>query len=109
LTLHLFQIADGAEIPLRVAPSEGSGTTHIVCRRNGPKITLTSDGHAKNVRLMLRSVQSASEITNGRIIRDLPEGVLLAWPDTKEPISFTISMAETLPTERPAANAPVLK
>jgi hypothetical protein len=58
---------------------------------------------------MLRSVQAASEISNGRIIHDLPEGVLLSWPDTAEPISFAISMAETLPAERPAATTPVLK
>ncbi len=110
LTLHLFQITDGSEVSLRVATSEGTGTTRFTCKRSGQKIILTSDGHAKNVLLMLRSVQAASDLTNGKIVRDLPEGVLLAWIDTAEPITFTISMAETLPiADRPAATAPVLK
>ncbi len=109
LTLHLFQLADGAEVSLRVAASDGGGTARFVCRRDAQKITLSGDGQAKNVRLMVRGVQAASEIGNGRILRDLPEGLLLAWLDTAEPISFAIRMAETPAVEGPAATTPVRK
>jgi len=109
LTLHLFQLADGAEVSLRLAASEGGGTTRFVFRRDAQKFTLSSDGQAKNVRLMMRGVQAASEIGNGRLIGDLPEGSLLAWADTAEPISFAIRMAETPPVEGPAATNPVRK
>ncbi len=109
LTLHLFQITEGAETTLRLATSEGTATTRITCKRTGQKITLASDGHAKNVRLVLRSVQAATDITNGKLIRDLPEGVLLSWPNTAEAITFTISMAETLPAERASATTSVMK
>jgi alpha-D-xyloside xylohydrolase len=109
LTLHLFQITDGADISLRIPTSEGSATTKITCKRTGQKITLTSDGHAKNVRLVLRSVQAATDLTNGKVLRELPEGILLSWPDTANPITFTISMAETVPPERATTTTPVLK
>jgi alpha-D-xyloside xylohydrolase len=109
LVLHLFQITDGAEVLLRLVASDGGGITQFECRRSGQKISLSSDGRAKNVRLLVRSAQAASDIQSGRLISHLPDGLLLEWTDTGEPISFVVSSAETMPMERGAATAPVLK
>lgn len=109
LILHLFQISDGAEISLRLAASDGGAMTRLVCKRHGQKIALSSDGRAKNVRLLIHSAQAASEISNGRLLNHLPDGLLLEWTDTAEPASFVVSSAETLPIERPALTTPVLK
>ena len=109
LTLHVFQMTEGAEISLRVAASDRGGATRIVCRRKGQKITLSGDGRAKNVRVLLRSVQAASEISNGRAIGDPPEGLLMEWTDTAEPVSFIVGAAEIQPMERAATTTPVLK
>jgi alpha-D-xyloside xylohydrolase len=52
LSLRLFEIADGADMNLRLADSVGDGVSQINCRRQGSKITLTSDGRAKKMRVV---------------------------------------------------------
>ena len=68
LTLNLFQIADGADIQVRLA-SKDDGIATFRCRRSGSKITIESDGKARNVRVMLRSTRAASAVVNGKVAR----------------------------------------
>lgn len=100
LTLHLFQIADGAEIPLRLITSDARATANFHCRRAAQQITLTSDAQARNVRILLRSIPSASQITNGKMLAYLPEGLLLQWTNPADPLTFTISASESMPAPR---------
>jgi alpha-D-xyloside xylohydrolase len=103
LTLQLFQIADGAEISLRLVASDGESTAKIHCRRSGQQITLSGDGRARNVRVLLRSIPSASQIGNGKMMGYLPEGLLMQWTDVGDAMTFTISTAESMPAGRDAA------
>ena len=109
LTLQLFQISDGAEIPLRLIPSDNTAAAQILCRKLGQQITLTGDGRARNLRIQLRSIPSVSQITNGKLIGDRPEGPLLEWTDPTAPVVFTISAAESLPSERSSTSTRILK
>ena len=103
LTLHLFQIADGAELSLRLVASDAESTAKIQCRRSGQQITLSGDGRARNVRVLLRSIPSASQIGNGKMLGYLPEGLLMQWTDPGEAMTFTISTAESVPVGRDGA------
>jgi len=53
LTLNLFQIADGADLSLRVYPSDSEGAAEFRCTRRGKSITLERDGRATNVKVAL--------------------------------------------------------
>jgi alpha-D-xyloside xylohydrolase len=103
LTLNLFQINDGADILLRVPATPTSSPLAVSratdaadgavfnCTRAGEKITLTSDGGARNVQLLLRSTRAIGRINNGKLLRELPEGLLLEWSDSAKPITVTLN------------------
>jgi alpha-D-xyloside xylohydrolase len=57
LTLNLFQIADGAQLQIRVYPSDGEGAIEFRCARRGKSITLESDGRATNVKVALNGAK----------------------------------------------------
>jgi len=79
LTLHLFQIAPGADIPVRVVPSDGKSAT-FRCRRSGNKITLEGDGVARQVRVLLRAGRGKA-LANAKLLDDSAEGALFQWVD----------------------------
>ncbi|HYO09652.1 MAG TPA: alpha-xylosidase [Tepidisphaeraceae bacterium] len=91
LTLNLFEIADGADLAVRVPASDGAGAATFRCRRAGDKITLTGNGRATDVRLLLRSVRSAGKITNGRLLREVAEGLVVEWSEGAKPITVTLT------------------
>ena len=55
------------------------------------KLTVSSDGHAKRVQLLMRSCRDVQKVSNGRVIRETPEGLLLDWPDSLKPILLTLN------------------
>jgi hypothetical protein len=61
------------------------------CRRAGDKLTVTSDGRAKSVRLVLRSTRAVEKVTGGKVLRETPEGTPVEWPDTSKPITLTLN------------------
>jgi alpha-D-xyloside xylohydrolase len=104
LTLNLFHITDAADILLRVpatplavsrgsdaVPVEDGATAVFNCKRAGEKVTLTSDGGARDVRLLLRSIRAVDRVANGKLVRELPEGLLIEWADPAKPITVTVN------------------
>ena len=92
LTLNLFHIADGADIVVRVPTSDNAHAAVFNCKRAGEKLTLTSDGGATNVRLLLRSGGgSVARVANGKVAREVPEGLLIEWADPSKPITLTLT------------------
>jgi alpha-D-xyloside xylohydrolase len=90
LVLNLFQIADGADIAIRVAASEGAEKANFRCERRGSRITISGDGRAKDLRLVLRSWRSADRVSNGRALRETAEGMVIQWDDVHKPIGFSV-------------------
>jgi alpha-D-xyloside xylohydrolase len=88
LTLNLFQIADGADISIRLVAGD-DGPTTFRCRRVGKKVTVESDGRAKRVRLLLRSTRAASNFINAKA-HEVREGLLIDWLDIAKSAAFTI-------------------
>jgi len=86
LTLHLFQIAPGADLPVRVVASDGQ-TVAFRCRRAGNKIILEGDGTAQRVRVLLRSAP-AQALANATPLGATPEGALFQWVDPGTPLSL---------------------
>jgi alpha-D-xyloside xylohydrolase len=92
LTLNLFHIADGADLLVSVPSSEREdGCAMFNCKRVADKITLSSDGHARHVQVCLRCRRGVAKITNGKILRELPEGLLMEWTDTARPFVLTVT------------------
>jgi alpha-D-xyloside xylohydrolase len=73
LTLNLFQIADGAQLSVRVYPSDGEGApADFRCSRRGKSITLEGDGRAKSVKLSLNGAKP------------------IDWPDTARRLTIEV-------------------
>lgn len=89
LTLNLFEIADGADLSTRVASSDGAAAT-FRCRRDGANLRLESDGHARSVKVSLRSIRAARALSNGRLLRETSEGLSVEWIDTNKPLSMSV-------------------
>ena len=60
-------------------------------KRAGEKLTLTSDGGARAVRVLLRSARDAGRVTNGKVARELAEGLLVEWSDPSKPLTLTLN------------------
>jgi alpha-D-xyloside xylohydrolase len=87
LTLHLFRIADNAEIALTVHRSDGVGATSFICHRSGDSYVLSCDGRAKRVRALFRDWSGPEGlIVNGKILDQSAQGVLVQWLDTSKPL-----------------------
>jgi alpha-D-xyloside xylohydrolase len=104
LSLNLFHITDGADILLRVPATpfavsrtenrdraEEGGAAVFQCKRTGEKITLTSDGSARDVKLLFRSTRAVDRLVNGKLVRELPEGLLIEWVDPGKPITMILN------------------
>ncbi|HUB27613.1 MAG TPA: alpha-xylosidase, partial [Tepidisphaeraceae bacterium] len=65
LVLNLYHITDGCDQKIAIPPSQGDGAATFRCRRQGTKITLESDGRAKQIRVLLRSMKHIGQISNG--------------------------------------------
>ncbi|HWB54741.1 MAG TPA: alpha-xylosidase [Tepidisphaeraceae bacterium] len=86
LSLHLFQIADGADLSVRLADSGSEGITQIHCQRNGGTFMLSSDGRIKNMRVIANNVGHLSRITNGKLISESS----IEWIDSRKPLTFNV-------------------
>ena len=91
LTLNLFHIADDADIFVRVPASAGGDAAVFNCKRAGEKLTLSGDGGARDVRVLLRSARAVGRVTNGKAVRELPEGLLVEWGDPSKPLTLTLN------------------
>jgi hypothetical protein len=89
LVLKLFQIQDGADIRLRIVA--GDGAAHFRCRREGDKITLESDGHARHPSVFLASSKTTGKISNGKTLSQQPDGLLIEWTDPAKAISIVVA------------------
>jgi alpha-D-xyloside xylohydrolase len=90
LTLQLFQIADGADISISVPAGDDPHSVTFRCQRNGGKFMLSSDGRAKNVRVMLASRRPAGDITNGKLRGSAGDAPVIGWNDTAKPLGFSL-------------------
>lgn len=91
LTLHLFSIAEGSDLSLRVAASDGHSSANFRCRREGGLVTIEGDSRATQIRVYLSSKQPF-EITNGRLIAYPHNGILVSWSNVNKPLE--LKMAE---------------
>jgi len=91
LTLNLFEIANGADLSLRMAATGGDGVMRVAIRRAGSKFSIEQDGKAKNVRVLFRSHRAAGAISNGKLAREVAEGLLVDWLDPAKPLTVTVS------------------
>jgi alpha-D-xyloside xylohydrolase len=89
LTLQLFQIAENADVTIAVPPSDGP-PVQFRCRRTGTKITLSSDGRAKDISVLLPSHRFTSEIANGKLRSGPGETAAIAWIDTSRPLGISL-------------------
>ena len=85
LVLHLVQIAEAANLDAAVHGSEGA-VARFNCRRVGERITVEGDGKARRVQLMVRSRRNVVEVANGTVMGQTPQGLLVDWTDTAQPI-----------------------
>jgi alpha-D-xyloside xylohydrolase len=90
LTLQLFQIADGADVSISVAASDGPHPVVFRCQRTGGKFVLSCDGRAKDVKVQLPSRRFVGEISNGKPCGSAPEAPLVSWTDTAKPLTFSL-------------------
>ena len=86
LTLHLFQIAEGADITARATSSDGTHTATFRSRRTANRITIESDGRATSVRILLRNIPSATAAANAKVLSPTPEGAAFQWSNPASPI-----------------------
>jgi alpha-D-xyloside xylohydrolase len=91
LTLNLFHIADGADLLVSIPSSDRDGAAMFNCKRSADKITLSGDGYARNVQVVLRCRREVQKIANGKMLRETPEGLLMEWADTSKPFVLTVN------------------
>jgi alpha-D-xyloside xylohydrolase len=97
LTLHLYQIADGADVSISVPDSDSSQeagdglrASSFRCQRAGGKFTLSSDGRCKDVRILLSGRRGVGDIGNGKLRSGAAETPLIGWSDTSRPLTFSV-------------------
>jgi alpha-D-xyloside xylohydrolase len=90
LTLQLFQIADGADVSISVPAMDNSKPVVFRCQHTGGKFTLTSDGRAKDVKVLLPSHRSVGDISNGTSRASAGKPALVNWTDTAKPLAFSL-------------------
>ena len=76
VTLQAFEIADGAELPVRVPDLNGLPALQGALRRVGNRITVKLEGEPKAWRLQLRGIPQVSAVQGGAAAED-PLGVIL--------------------------------
>jgi alpha-D-xyloside xylohydrolase len=90
LTLQLHQIADGADVSVSVAATDNPHRVIFRCQRTGGKFVLTSDGRAKDVKVLLPSHRSIGDLGNGKLRGPAGEVPLVSWTDTAKPLAFSL-------------------
>ena len=95
LTLNVFATTDGADFLTRAAASEGGGVAAFRFRRTGARLSIEQisesvSNRATRMSVRLRANRSAGKITNGRLSRELPEGLLVEWADASSPICIML-------------------
>jgi len=71
LALHLFNIADGADLAVEIPAGDGESVAQFRVRRKGNAINIESDGRAKKVRAVVGSRE-------------------IAWGDSKKVLSVSV-------------------
>ena len=87
ITLHAFELMDGGSASTRVVAENGV-TTRYTVRRTADRFVVSCDGPHRNVRFVLRSRWGSPQIANGRLLAELPEGLLVAWDDASKPLTI---------------------
>ena len=90
LTLQLFQIADGADVSISVPANDNPHPVVFRCQRAGGKFALSTDGRAKDVKVLLPSRRSIGDISNGKLRSPAGEAPLVSWTDTAKPLAFSL-------------------
>ncbi|HEY7089230.1 MAG TPA: hypothetical protein VH518_14130, partial [Tepidisphaeraceae bacterium] len=52
------------------------------------RIVLSGDGRAKVIKVLLRAANQIGGITNGKLLKETPEGLLVEWTDTGNSITL---------------------
>ena len=86
LMLQLFEIDDGADLSLRVAPCDGGTPVFFKCNRNGSVMTITSDTSEMNILVRVSDDRPVSKIDNGT----LADGNAVRWLNTQNPLVLTM-------------------
>jgi alpha-D-xyloside xylohydrolase len=91
LVLNLIQIEDGAKLKTDVISSDRHTHATFSCRRNGSQYILDGNGAAKCLKVLVRGHKGGAEkVSNGMVLAQTADGLLLRWIDTAAPISFTL-------------------
>ena len=90
LTLQLFQIADGADVSVSVSANDNPHPVVFRSQRTGGKFVFTSDGRAKDVKVLLPARRSVGDISNGKPRGSAGEAPLVSWTDTAKPLAFSL-------------------
>ncbi len=99
LTLDVFEVDAPATLDARVAASDGKSAVFKVQRRAG-EVVFTSDGHAKNITVILRHCRSVADVINGQEQRELAEGLGIQWSNTAQPLIVRFSQSSDHPSRR---------
>ena len=99
LTLDVFEVDAPATLDARVAASDGKTAVFKVQRRAG-EVVFTSDGHAKNITVILRHCRSVADVINGQEQREIAEGLGIQWSNTAQPLIVRFSQPSDHPSRR---------
>ncbi|HMN59118.1 MAG TPA: alpha-xylosidase [Anaerolinea sp.] len=66
VTLHLFELADGAEAAALVPDVHGQPALRVTAQRAGAVITVQAEGSAKGWKLLLRGVEKIQSVQGGQ-------------------------------------------
>jgi alpha-D-xyloside xylohydrolase len=112
LTLQVMQISDGADVLANAVTSDDATRVTFRCSCDGDTLTFLSSGQASRVRVMLRGRRDApSDLANGTLVAEKPEGVLLEWDDPAKPMVVMTGVAieiEHLKSARPKVRPALL-
>ena len=67
VTLHLFELADGAEAAALVPDVKGEPALRVTAQRAGAVITVQAEGSAKGWKLLLRGVEKIQSVQGGQV------------------------------------------
>jgi alpha-D-xyloside xylohydrolase len=65
VTVHVFELRDGADISVRIPTQSGEAATTIEVRREGPDIRVQTLGANRFWRILLRGVDTLHSVTGG--------------------------------------------
>jgi alpha-D-xyloside xylohydrolase len=89
LTLHVGYLTADANCAIRVPCDEGP-SVRFSLRRTGNSVRIESDLPDGKVAVLLRAMQGATRLTNGRSAKERPEGLHIEWADPSVPLTFEL-------------------